>query len=532
MNSKLHTAFWFLLGSLIFGVAYTQAPLYYSNQNQYFLHGLAHAGTGELSDDWLANTADPTPAFSGFVSIVARWLGPWAFHVFHVLLLGVYAASIMAIFVRVAGEHDSERLRLVFFALFLGVHSALARWGSYRLLGWDYPWYFQSGVAGQYALGGMLQPSMFGIFLIASLAAYVWDRLVLAVLLIAFACILHSTYLLGAGMLTIGYMIDQFRRGSPRKAFAIGSVSLLLVLPSLIYSLLMFRPTSAEMFAESQRILARVRIPHHCLPRLWLDGVAMAQIAWMIAGIALARGTRFSSLLVTVFGLSALLTLVQVATDSDTLALLFPWRTSAILVPIATAILFARAIVAGRKWMEWEAMTCLATALVIASVVGGASLMWNRVGYRNNDAELPLYDFVRKHRAKGDVYLLPMKMPNLAVSTRGSLSSDFKPLAERSKDSRIVPIDFQRLRLATGTPIYVDFKSIPYKDVDVIEWRRRMEWNERMYQEGMLSREESLAELDREGITHIVVLPGQESPATGFRLQYEDANYRLFGRRR
>src|SRR5205085_88180 len=34
----------FLLGTVLFALVYCQAPLFYSNQNQYFLHGLAQAG--------------------------------------------------------------------------------------------------------------------------------------------------------------------------------------------------------------------------------------------------------------------------------------------------------------------------------------------------------------------------------------------------------------------------------------------------------------------------------------------------------
>src|SRR5690242_17866429 len=41
---------------VLFAVAHTQCPLYYSNQNQYFLHGLAAGGLGYLNEDWLANT--------------------------------------------------------------------------------------------------------------------------------------------------------------------------------------------------------------------------------------------------------------------------------------------------------------------------------------------------------------------------------------------------------------------------------------------------------------------------------------------
>ena len=40
-----------VLGLAAFAAAYGQAPLYYSNQNQYFLHGLAEAGEGLLAED-------------------------------------------------------------------------------------------------------------------------------------------------------------------------------------------------------------------------------------------------------------------------------------------------------------------------------------------------------------------------------------------------------------------------------------------------------------------------------------------------
>ena len=82
-----------LAAGVLFAVAHTQSPLYYSNQNQYFLHGLAAAGYGHLSDDWLANTADPTPVFSAFVTASYRSLGEWPFQaVFFLALVGYFLA--------------------------------------------------------------------------------------------------------------------------------------------------------------------------------------------------------------------------------------------------------------------------------------------------------------------------------------------------------------------------------------------------------------------------------------------------------
>ena len=97
----------FSLGAALFALAYCQAPLYYSNQNQYFLHGLANAEEGLLHEDWLANTSDPTPVFSALVEITALALHPWFFYAYYGVLFGVYAAAMLGLFFWVAGAESS-----------------------------------------------------------------------------------------------------------------------------------------------------------------------------------------------------------------------------------------------------------------------------------------------------------------------------------------------------------------------------------------------------------------------------------------
>src|SRR5689334_21285546 len=89
--------FLFVAGTAAFAAAYCQAPLFYSNQNQYFLHGFAEAGYGDLRDDWLARTSDPTPLFSALVKFTLLHLHPWAFYVNQALLLGVYGAAMLGV---------------------------------------------------------------------------------------------------------------------------------------------------------------------------------------------------------------------------------------------------------------------------------------------------------------------------------------------------------------------------------------------------------------------------------------------------
>ncbi len=113
-------------------------------------------------------------------------------------------------------------------------------------------------------------------------------------------------------------------------------------MPSVIYSLVTFKPTSPEVFADAQHIFAHVRIPHHAEVARWFDWVACVQILWIVFAIFLVRGSRLMLLMVVPFLGAVGLTLVQLATANDTLALMFPWRTSVILVPIATAVVLIK----------------------------------------------------------------------------------------------------------------------------------------------------------------------------------------------
>jgi hypothetical protein len=500
----------FLLGTAVFAAVCWQAPLYYSNQNQYFLHGLAHAGVGLLHEDWLANTLDPTPLFSALVTFTVRYLSPWVFHLDYALIQGVYAAALFGLFVVVAGDWARRRW-LVFVALFVLVHAALLRWASYRWLNQDYPWFFQSGLAGQYVLGAMFQPSTFGVFLIVSVWLFVFQRVYLAVVCAVLAATIHSTYLLPAAMLVLGFQVALLVDGQPRRALAAGALALVLVLPVVVYVLRTFGPTSPEQFAQAQEIVADFRIPHHARIDRWLDPVAGLQIAWVVLSIVLAR-PRSLRIVLGVATLAALaLTLVQAMTGSNTLALMFPWRISAVLVPIATAVNLARLATALPAFVERTAVKAVCIAVLVICVAGGVCIGIGRQGFRTSDDELPLFDFVSRKKVPGDTYFIPVTVPDPAKVTRGSLSSDFKPLAEKQQGVQVIAYDLQRFRLHTGAPLFVDFKSIPYKDTEVLEWRSRIQLAQEvqaLLKEGKAA--DAVARLREHGVTHVILPATQE----------------------
>lgn len=521
----------FIVGTAVFAVAYCQAPLYYSNQNQYFLHGLAWAGGDNfLREDWLANTRDTTPLFSALVMVTARYLHPWLFYLDHALLLGLYLTAMLGLFAAIVGESGAGRRWPVFFALFVVTHSALARWCSFHWLGDDYPWFAQGGLAGQYTLGSMFQPSMFGVLLVVAVCLFVRGWPFAATVCAALGAVIHSTYLLPAGMLVLGMMAALVVKRRAWQALGVGALALVLVLPVIAYVLLTFGPTSPGEFKEAQAILVNFRIPHHTRSDYWLNGLAVLQIMWVGAGVVLARPARLRYLLAVPFALAAVLTGVQMATHSDTLALLFPWRVSSILVPLATTVILSRAVAILPSIDGALSWAAAATAVAIC-VGGGVWISMARQGFHTNDEELPLLNFARDARKSGQVYLLPVNVPHAAPGKRSPLSSDFKPLAEMKQGDGIIPIDLQRFRLYTGVPIYVDFKSIPYKDAEVLEWSERLrqaqDWQQRLHN-GNGDVREVLTELRQHHITHVVVPAGREMECAGLQKIHDDKMYQVY----
>jgi hypothetical protein len=530
-TSSLATSPWPLATLLLFGLACTQAPLYYSNQNQYFLHGMAQGGRGLLADDWLANTADPTPVFSALVAFTYRYLGEFAFYVEYLVLLGIYAGSLLWLFaVLYPGKPLS--VQLAFAALLMLIHSGLVRLASGRLLGTDYPWYFQTGLAGQYILGPTFQPSTFGVLLVLSVALFVAEKPLAAAVAVGVSCTFHSTYLLSGGILICSYLYVLIRNARFRQAAAVAVTSLLLVVPVLAYNLSTFAPRSADSFDIAAELLANFRIPHHCVIARWFDIIAGLQIAWVGLAIYLSCGSRLFPVLVISSLLTLGLTLVQLATRSNSLALLFPWRPSSVLVPLATAVIVGRVVIACSAPLERlerrSRFVTLGSLCALLLFLAGSGLFINIAGlaYQIGDDESAMLDFVSTHKEKGDVYLIPVELPR-PPGRPGAWMSDFKSLADRMKGRGLIPIELQQFRLATGAPIFVDFKAIPYRDDEVLEWYNRLQVALAVYDPR--KRSAAVAKmLLHSRITHVVVPVGHPLVLPDAAVVYHDRHFRIY----
>jgi hypothetical protein len=511
----------------LFALAYTQSPDYYSNQHHYYLHGFAQAGVGNLDEDWLANTVDPTPVYSWFVANAYRLAGPFAFQVIYFLLLAVYFESIRRIVAVLPGFPSHAAARVLFFTLFIATHAAILRVASVRLAGVDYPWYLQAGLAAQYLLGPGLQPSAFGVLLVVSLAAFVNETPILAAALAAAAAAMHSTYLLPAGLLVIAYGVVLMRERRIRTVLIAGAIALALVLPVLIFNFRSFVAGDPEQLREARRIFAHVRIPHHTEFDRWFDWMAMVQIGVMLIGLVLIWRTRLFLLLAIPSVACTALAVVQVLTRSDSLALLFPWRFSVVLMPISVAIIFGKISMLVAKRMETNRPFARICGIAAASLaVAGIAVMALGLGYYTNDAELPLLAYVRERKQPSDVYLIPTKFPTIKKESPAGQSKTFAPPV-RTGDAGI-PVDFQRFRLSTGAPIYIDFKAPPYAAAEVLEWHERMTNAQRWYAERDWDKSGTWFTVKSEGVTHVVAPADKDIVSAHLQLLFGDENYRLY----
>ena len=498
----------FLAWSFVFAIIYGQSPLYTSNQNSKFLHGLARAGFGFLDNDWLANTIDPLPAFSGLVFITARvFPNGIPFYLYYALILGVYFAAVLGIMDIVFDIRKQRTQLLVFLSLFLVLHSAAFRFLLTSVLGVTDPFLLEGGMAGQRLLGQVLQPSTFAVFLVLSIYLFLKKKPYLSLASMAVAIYFHSVYLLPGALMVLSYMWTTYREErSAVKALALGAAALLLVSPTLVYTASIFRPSSSEVITRVNDILVNFRNPHHANLLAWWDWMAAVKVVIIVVALWIVRKTRLFPILAIMSLGSVFITFIQLITNSDWLALIYPWRASIVLVPLSSSVILAFMVtripalsrIRAQEPPRWTllAMLILITGLMIA----GIARFQLETGILQGENSRPMMEFVSEHKSPSDTYL--------------------------------VPTDMRNFRLTTGAPIFINFKSVPYLDTDVLEWYDRVRRARFFFRDRVEGVDCDLLRQFQEeyGITHVVLdedLLDLSCPQLGAEL-YRDELYAVY----
>lgn len=454
-----HAVAW--AGALLFIAAIKTPPLYHSNQNTKFLHALARAFPDRLGGDWTAGTVDGLPVFSEFVYLVARWLHPLAFYVVEAGLLALLAVSLIAVGRAAAPRHgDDPRLG---YGLAVGL-AAVAAINAF------------DGLAGQYLFNGYLQPSEFGALFVFAAAASLAGRHRLAAFAAALPATLHPAYIpVAAVMVAAVWCAERRALGRWPRLWVVLAAAAIVVAPQVDLAL-RFAPTDPETFRLANRILAVERIPHHSIPALWFDGVAALKLAVAAAALALAPKGILRNALAGLLGYVVLGTLAVVVTDYEGLMLLAPWRGSVVLMPLSIAVLAGRGLDLLLPRLEGigaRRAAAAALAVIAVAVVVRGSL----AKYKTWQAARPA-DWVvdaRARSAPGDLFLTDP--------------------------------DDHTFRLAAMTPQLVSWKSHPYFDREVLEWRTRLELAQAVYGSESAPRFDCVALqrlLEAYPVTHVV----------------------------
>ena len=498
--------------TILFTLAYAQSPLYTSNQNQYFLHGLAKAGVGYLNHDWLANTLDPTPVFSGLVYLTYRILTwPPIFYIYFAVLSGIFFFGILSISTEVFKLQVDPPKRWLLIAALIAVNSAALRYLVVHIFDVDWAYLFDGGVAGQRLLGSVLQPSTFGVLLVLSIALFLRNKYGGAVVCLILAPTFHPTYLLSAAVLTLVYMgILWAEKKELRAPLALGLAALVGVIPIFVHTLSTFGSTDPYLTDYSRDLLINFRIPHHAIPAEWFDASVVVKLIFVLVAIVLLRCAKNSAPSQDVIAPKSKLfhlllwpslvaisgTVIQIFTGDRVLALLFPWRISTWLVPISVGLVTVWAV--NRLWLRVgdriPGRLVVILSVCLSIVLAGMGFSKSVLEYREklSSTDRLMMAYVEEHKSPGDVYT--------------------------------IPLDMQDFRLITGAPVYVEFKSIPYLDVDLKEWFRRVSLEGELYQAPYVRAAcGAIERLHAEGVTH-VVLPYDHTGAgcENLRLVFQD----------
>jgi hypothetical protein len=121
--------------------------------------------------------------------------------------------------------------------------------------------------------------------------------------------------------------------------------------------------------------------------------------------------------------------------------------------------------------------------------------------------------------------LLPLDLPRTISTNESHISAIRRSVGPGGRSVG----GFAEFRLRTGWPSFVDFKSIPYKDVQVLEWDRRVDRVVRAYDALRRGQPGGIEALCAEArLTYVATFAEQELPSEKFQLVYKDEHYRVY----
>lgn len=441
---------------IIFTLSYSQSPLFTSNQNQYFFYGMAKSGFGDLDQDWLYTTGDIVPVFSWLVFMTRIiFQANWTFYLWYLLIFAIYLFSMYGISAHILQWNHSIKNLLLFGTTAIVLHSAALRYCISTLISPDWEYLIEGGVAGQRVLGDVFQPSSFGVLFLLSIYLFLKGKPFLAVIASSVAAIIHPTYLLSAAVLTATYgLIRLYETRKLKEMILLGTLALVLVSGITIYTAINFTGIEPELAVQANDITINYRQPHHMIISNWLDLRVAVKAGLLATALYLISKQRLFWILlipsIVVVGLTALQAFIQ----NPSLAMLFPWRFSVILVPLSTIIIAAHLldrlfIRQSKLRFSNKTLATFAVILFTACTTAGTFKFVSAIKNQQNDPKYEMMTMIGEQYETGQVVVVPLK--------------------------------WQQFRLVTGIPIVVEFKAGPQRADNIVDWYERVQQVDHLY---------------------------------------------------
>jgi hypothetical protein len=418
-----------------------------SNQNTYLLHAVGPS-LPQLQDDWFLHTTDPFPVFTAVARLAGGTIG-FAVESF-VLTLAAFAGLFLIAWtlLRTAPRTVRRAVPPLAVLLFCAVCYVLPH-SPVPVLSWVQPF---RGFGGQYLMSvpSLFQPSDCGALILlgagiatsAGTSRFRRPLWVVAAALAVTTCALHPTYLPPLAVALLGFAIADLSASRTIRRFGWYAGTGVAAIALVVATNPVVRGSFIHHGGEPQRYLAFERIPHHTLVSHWDPRDAIFAIL-VIAGAGLTVWLTRAWWAATVLSVCLIVAVVTALTVEVTrnvaLAMMFPWRITVLLVPVATitVIVCLVRLIAERLRHVSAAMLAVCVCLSLACLAVGA---------------------------------------NLTVNAPDPTSSRLVRIVRAAGPSGVglIPLELDNVRLNTPAAVYVDWKSHPYASADLAEWQRRI----------------------------------------------------------
>jgi len=442
---------------LLFVLTVQQFDLFKGNI-LYLIHAIKELDENNLQNDWIANQTDHLPLFTFLNYLLIKIFSKKIIFIIHSILLGICCFSIFLICRSLFPKLKDINLSIIWFALFILVFHEHS---------------FFSGVAGHDVINEGYQPASYGVLFFLGIYFFLINKNFLCILFICLAASFHPTYILHSGFIFLAIIFYYFYENKYFDCFKLSFLYAILILPIFIFIFYNFVLIDKNIVIVGQKILLN-RIPHHANIHYWLSYKDILFILIYLFSLYLIRNNRKFLFFFSIFGFfPILLSFIQFFLNINSLALVFPWRSSVVIAPISSMIIlsfFLEKIKIKEKTLNLLSKTFFIIIFCFFSF--------------------------KSHYLKNE---------NLNFKDKLDLSQKIK---DSDRIERIlIPITLEDLRMNIGIPIFIDWKHAPLKFDEVIYWNERIQLASNFYNyDKFIEKKRGLKEIQKiEKISHILI---------------------------